>query len=176
MSSSADYSSFCLFCSFFHFFLPQLQQSPTAQPTTSPSPTANCNTSASLYRVVGKHILDSKGNIFIPYGMQLEGIDIAESGWQTNGALAHLNLNQVQAAHNFWHSNTVSMKVSSTVLFDQSPYNTVYLAAIDQTVHWANQSGMNILLTLQYEGSGNSNQPMPTHDAVHFWDFFSRVC
>jgi hypothetical protein len=160
---------------FFIFFLPQIQRpTPTVQPTSTSSTSTNCNPSTSMYRVVGKHILDSKGNIFIPYGVQLEGIDIAEPSYQTNGALTHLSFSQVQAARDFWHSNTVSMKVSSTVLFDQSPYNKGYLSVIDQTVHWANQLGMNILLTLQYEGNGNSNQPMPTQDALQFWDFFSK--
>ncbi len=122
------------------------------------------------YHVVGKHILDSNGNIFVPYGVLIDGILLAQPNWKTAGALTHDTIDQMQAAHDFWHSNTVRLQISSKALFAQSPYDSSYLAKIDQDVQWATQLGMNIIISLQYEGHGNSGQKMPTQDSINFWN------
>lgn len=126
------------------------------------------------YHVAGKYIIDNQGNIFIPYGMQLDGPLMAQSNWATDSALTYLTQSQVQAAHDFWHANTVSLQLGSRAFFDQSPYDTTYLAAVDNVVTWARQLGMNVLLVLQYEGVGNSSQPMPTQDSINFWEILSK--
>ncbi len=158
---------------FFQRILPKPASSTHATETITPPPT-NCSSQNVAYYVAGKHIFDSKGQMFIPYGVQLGGVLLAVPKWQTNGALTHLTYDQVLAAHDFWHSNTVSLKIGSKALFAQSPYDKTYLTEIDQTVQWANQLGMNILLSLQYEGQGNSEQAMPTQDSIQFWDFLSK--
>ncbi len=121
------------------------------------------------YHVEGKQILDAKGNTFVPYGVQLDGILLAQTNWRTDDARTHLTYDQLRAAHDFWHSNTVSLQVSSKAFFAQTPYDAEYLAVLDQTVTWAKQLGMNTLLVLQYEGYGNSAQVLPTQDTVAFW-------
>ncbi len=126
------------------------------------------------YHVAGKQIIDNQGNVFIPYGVQLDGILMAQPNWQVDMALMHLTKAQVQAAHDFWHANTVSLQLGSRALFDQIPYDRAYLAAADSVVTWAKEFGMNVLFVLQYEGVGNSSQPMPTQDSLHFWDVLSR--
>lgn len=132
------------------------------------------NTSAASppvgYRVDGKHILDSHGNIFIPNGVLIDGILLAQPNWKTDGALTYDTFDQMQAAHAFWHANTVRLQIGSKALFAQSPYDSSYLAKIDQDVQWATQLGMNIIITLQYEGYANSGQKMPTQDSIHFWN------
>lgn len=121
------------------------------------------------YHVAGKYILDAQGNIFIPYGVLIDGVLLAQPDWKTDGVLTHDTFDQMQAAHDFWHSNTVRLQIGSTALFAQTPYDASYLAKIDQDVQWATQLGMNIILSLQYEGHGNSGQKMPTQGTLHFW-------
>ncbi len=125
------------------------------------------------YRVIGKHILDANNNIFIPYGVLIDGVLLAQPNWKTNGVLTRDTFDQMQAAHDFWHSNTVRLQIGSTALFAQSPYDASYLAKIDEDVQWATQLGMNIILSLQYEGAGNSGQKMPTQDSLHFWNIIA---
>jgi Cellulase (glycosyl hydrolase family 5) len=142
----------------------------------SPQRTAapGCLFPTSTYHVSGRQILDEKGNAFVPYGVQLDGILMANADWKTDGALARLTYDQLLAARDFWHANTVSLQLGSRALFAHSPYDSTYLAAVDQTVSWADRLGMNIILVLQYEGFGNSFQLMPTQDSVNFWDILSR--
>lgn len=132
--------------------------------------TAASSSTAVSYHVVGKHILDIHNNVFIPYGVLIDGILLAQPDWKTDGALIYDTFDQMQAAHDFWHSNTVRLQIGSKALFAQSPYDSSYLAKIDHDVQWATQLGMNIIITLQYQGYGNSGQQMPTQDAIHFWD------
>ncbi|SRR6266496_3346038 len=126
------------------------------------------------YTVVGKYIIDNQGNVFIPYGVQLDGILMAQYNWATDSALKYLTQSQVQAAHDFWHANTVSLQLGSRAFFDRSPYDKNYLSVADNVVTWAKNLKMNVLFVLQYEGVGNSSQPMPTQDSIHFWDVLSR--
>lgn len=141
---------------------PMLRTSQTARPLSS----VGCG---APYHVDGKRILDAHGNTFVPYGVQLDGILFAQTNWRTDGALTYLTHDQLLAAHDFWHSNTVSLQIGSKALFAQAPYDAAYLAALDQTVAWATQLGMNTLLVLQYEGYGNSAQVLPTQDTSAAW-------
>jgi hypothetical protein len=130
--------------------------------------------STPAYHVSGRRILDKKGNVFIPLGVQLEGILMANTDWKTDGALAHLTYDQLRAARDFWHANTVSLQLGSRALFAHSPYDSTYLAAVDRAVSWSGQLGMNIIVVLQYEGFGNSFQLMPTQESVDFWAILAR--
>lgn len=126
------------------------------------------------YHVDGKHILDSHGYIFIPYGVLIDGILLAQPNWRTDGELTYDTLDQMQAAQDFWHANTVRLQIGSKALFAETPYDPSYLAKMDQDVQWATQLGMNIIITLQYEGHGNSFQVLPTRDSANFWDLLSK--
>ncbi|MDQ6660986.1 MAG: glycoside hydrolase family 5 protein, partial [Chloroflexota bacterium] len=151
---------------------PPIPATPTALPGT-PSP-VSCNSQNAAYQIEGRHILDSKGHIVIPYGVQLDGILLAQTNWRTDGALTHLTYDQLVAARDFWHSNTVSLQLGSKSLFDQPPFDSTYLATIDRVVNWVNQLKMHIILVLQYQGFGNSYQALPTEDTIHFWNVLSR--
>lgn len=145
-----------------------------AQPAQQSVTNTACPGNTSGYSVQGAKILDSGGVTFTPYGIQLEGILLAQTNWRTNGALTELTHDQVLAAHDFWHSNTVSLQLGSQNLLDQSPYDASYLATIDQAVTWTTQLNMNIILVLQYQGAGNSGQIMPTQDSVTFWNILAK--
>jgi hypothetical protein len=135
---------------------------------------ASSTIQAETYSVEGKEIVDGQGKSFIPYGVQLDGILMAQNNWQSDAALAHLTQSQVQAAHDFWHANTVSLQLGSRALFARSPYDTSYLDVADKVVAWTKNLHMNVLFVLQYEGVGNSGQPMPTQDSLRFWNVLSR--
>lgn len=81
---------------------------------------------------------------------------------------------QMQAAVQTWHANTVRIQVVSQYLFDQSPYDSAYLADIDNEVNWAHESGANIIINLQYEIGPSTEPIMPTADSVMFWNFISK--
>lgn len=121
------------------------------------------------YSVSGAHILDNKGHVFIPEGVHLMGL--FTTNWHEALGIQHLTRKEMTAAHTFWHANTVAMQLASANLFDENPYDSAYLAVVDQEVAWAHEEGMNILLVLQYEGT--TRQPLPTEDSIRFWNFMS---
>ncbi|HEY7348112.1 MAG TPA: cellulase family glycosylhydrolase [Ktedonobacterales bacterium] len=123
------------------------------------------------YTVSGKQILLNGKTAFTPYGMQLGGITMAVTNWSTNKS-SYITSDMVAAAKNTWHSNTVSLQLASVNVFDQAPYDSAYMARVDQIVTWATQQNMNIILVLQYEAT--SQQRAPTADSVKFWDFISK--
>ena len=142
--------------------------------TTSGATPTSATPATKTYRVAGKQIFDTYGHVFVPYGMQLDGVLLAQSNWASTPALQYLTQAQVQAAHDYWHANTVSLQLGSKALFAHSPYDATYLAAADNVRTWAKQLNMNVLFVLQYEGTGNLGQPMPTQDSRHFWNFLAK--
>lgn len=124
------------------------------------------------YHVSGKQILDNKGHVFVPYGVQLIGL--FTYNWQTSAAYQNLTFRQMESARTIWHSNTVGVQLASADLFtdpSDTSYDHEYLKAVDNEVTWAHKEGMNILLVLQYEAT--QPQPLPTEDSVKFWNFIS---
>jgi hypothetical protein len=141
---------------------------PTPQP---PPPIGTTPARAPLqYHVVGSQIMDSRGHVFVPYGVQLLGM--YTTNWRHDVSDAHLTLDQMVAARNFWHSNTVSLQIASANLFADTPYDAQYLAKIDQEVRWAHQENLNILLVLQYEST--TAQVLPTQVSIDLWDLLSK--
>jgi len=123
------------------------------------------------YTVSGKQILEDGVTPFVPYGVQLGGITMAVSNWQTNKS-SYITQDMISAAQSVWHANTVSLQLASANLFDVAPYDSNYLSRVDQIVNWATSNNMNIILVLQYEGT--NNQVLPTQDSVNFWNFMSQ--
>lgn len=123
------------------------------------------------YHVSGKQILDQNGNVFIPYGLQIAGPSLAATDWNTQTSNSqYITQTALQQAHDFWHSNTTRLQISSADLFTATSYpnyNKAYLARVDQIVEWANQADMNIIISLQYEVT--THQWMPTQDSINFW-------
>lgn len=126
------------------------------------------------YTVQGSEIIDSDGNVLIPYGVEIPGLWISD--WQSNAGMLQ-NARQLQNAtmyadaRFFWHSNTLDIKVASADLFDQSPYDKAYLKTVDTAVNYSRAYGMNIVIALQYEST--TKQPLPTQDSMAFWSFMA---
>lgn len=122
------------------------------------------------YHVVGKQILDGQGAAYVPYGVQLVGLD--NPNWRTYPGTDHLNQAEVNAARQVWYSNVISIQLNTAALFANFPYDPDYLTKVDQVVNWATQQNMNVLLVLQYQES--TQQALPTQDSIRFWDFISK--
>ena len=145
---------------------------------TPPTPAIKVSTptpTATSYRVVGKNILDANGQPFVPYGVELPSLWVAN--WRHNRGMQQ-NLNELEQpalyeiARRIWHANTLDLKIASANLFDQSPYDATFLQAMDQVVAQAHARGMNILLVLQYEST--TRQPLPSQDSVNFWNILAQ--
>lgn len=132
------------------------------------------------YHTSGKQILDNMGRPYIPYGVFVGGILLADQNWRQNGVKTYVSQDAVQAAHDFWFSNLVSLQVAYEPLFPQGsdgPIDSQYLAFIDQVVKQANALGMNVSIVLQEEAIYSSEDQrvnLPSHDAMVFWDMMSR--
>ena len=123
---------------------------------------------AGSYQVVGNHVVDPNGNRFVPYGFVVECLaSVSLNCTVPGGRQPATYLREIQAAAVTWHANVVRLQVSQEHLFDQSPYDSTYLAQIDAAVSEANSLGMIAIVSLQEE---QYNGPvMPTATAVAFW-------
>ena len=148
-------------------------------PTTVPSstPTVKVPTTApteTSYRVVAKNILDANTQPFVPYGVEIPSLWVAN--WRSNPGMQQ-NIQQLESpvlyddARNLWHANTLALKLASANLFDQSPYDQGLMNILDGVVNRAHQRGMNVILVLQYEST--TRQPLPSQDSVAFWNLMS---
>jgi endoglucanase len=124
---------------------------------------------AGSYQVVGNHVVDPNGNRFVPYGFVVECLaSVSLNCAVPGGRQPATYLREIQAAAVTWHANVVRLQVSQEHLFDQSPYDSAYLAQIDAAVNEANSLGMVAIVSLQEE---QFNGPlMPTASAVAFWN------
>src|SRR5438105_2944309 len=73
---------------------------PTPQPPNGTTPAR----APLQYHVAESQIMDSRGQVFVPYGVQLVGM--YTTSWRHDVSDAHLTLDQMVAARNFWHANT----------------------------------------------------------------------
>jgi hypothetical protein len=145
--------------------------SPSPSPA-APSPAPSVETLT--YTVQGKQIVASDGSVYVPYGVELLGLEGPNNQpWQDDSALPYMNQAQMQAAVQIWHANTIRIQAVSQYLFDQQPYDAQYLNFMDNEVQWAHQYGANVIIALQYEVQPNP-QPLPTQDSVNFWAFVSK--
>lgn len=138
-------------------------------PRPSPSPPVL------TFGVSGKNIVASDGKVFVPYGTGIMGLEgPASAPWQNDTALPYMSYAQMQAAVQTWHANTVRLQIVSQYLFDAQPYDSTYLAYIDNEVTWAHELGVSVILSLQYEIGIPSEPLMPTQDSVTFWNFMAK--
>jgi Cellulase (glycosyl hydrolase family 5) len=131
----------------------------------------NINPAPVSYSVSGKQIIDENGKPFIPYGLQIAGPAMAATNWNSSTSNSqYITQAAMQGAYDIWHSNTTRLQISSANLFSGTNYpnyNTAYMDRVDQIVNWANQAGMNIIISLQYEVT--TGQTMPVQDSLNFW-------
>jgi Cellulase (glycosyl hydrolase family 5) len=126
----------------------------------------------SALTVVGNHMVDSRGDIFVPYGISLVGgPENHRWAWTEKGAVA-----QVIASHRFWHANAVRIQVSEALLFGRPTpgydYNRAFAASVNRLVCRILGQGQipiindTTLFTARSRG--------PTQQTVRFWRFMSQ--
>lgn len=98
----------------------------------------------------------------MPYGITVAGL--SQPDWQSNVVPDEA---QIRATAQFWHGNTVRLQVAPPNLFGTQPYSKTYLVAIAQEVATAQDNGLNVILSAQYENT--TNLMMPDASTARFW-------
>jgi len=141
---------------------------PTVAPTRLPAKKPAAPPGVSAYTVRANVILGPDGKPFVPYGITIIGL--AASNWQGSFGWDEA---QIAAIARYWHGNTVRIQVAPPDLFDASPYNTRYLAAVEEAVATAQDYGLNVILSAQYERT--TNQVMPNAVTARFWQLIAAT-
>jgi hypothetical protein len=122
--------------------------------------------------VAGAQMRDSVGAVFVPYGISLV------SGPETrNWAISEKSVAaQIDAAHRYWHANTVRIQVSQGQLFAQPShghsYNVRFAASVDRLVCRALRLGLIPVVNDNTIFTGKKHGP--TELTRRFWSFMSR--
>ena len=138
---------------------------PTSAKSTITS-TSSFNDSSSFKVVVNKILKNNQQ--YIPLGVTVFGI--SKIGWQNN---ITEDIAQIKASATFWHANIVRIQVSPYYLNN----NTLgYLAAIKQEVTEAENDGLNVIITAQYENT-KTLYPLsaPDKSTVQYWDTLAPI-
>jgi hypothetical protein len=117
---------------------------------------------AGPYTVQGNEILGANRKPFVPYGITVAGL--SQFYWQTNISSDEA---QIAATARFWHGNTVRLQIAPPNLLSGHPYNRSYLAAIEDEVATAQQNGLVVILSAQYENT--THLQMPNAATAQFW-------
>jgi endoglucanase len=141
---------------------------PTVAPTRLPAKKPAAPPGVSAYTVRSNVILGPDRKPFVPYGITIIGL--AASKWQSSFAWDE---EQIEAIARYWHGNTVRIQVAPPDLFDASPYNKQYLAAVEEAVATAQDFGLNVILSAQYERT--TNQAMPNAVTARFWQLIAAT-
>jgi hypothetical protein len=126
-----------------------------------------------VFHTSGHEIVAPNGQQFAPDGFVLECLAQTNlSCGQASSTNPETDPAKIEAAATFWHANAIRLQVAQEHLFDQSPYDSSYLSAVDSEVQLANRLGMAAIVTLQEEEY--SGPPLPTATAVRFWKFMAQ--
>jgi len=128
------------------------------------------------YHTSGKQILDDQNHVYIPYGVFVGGILLADKNWNQPGhATTHVTQDTVQAAHDFWYSNMISLALAYDPLFPNGanqPPDSNYVAFVDEIVGWANALNMNVDI-VDEEQATHPPVSLPTINTMNFWNYMS---
>src|SRR4051794_4858426 len=88
----------------------------------------------SQLKVSGNKMVDSKGNVVVPYGISLVS-GPETTNWARSEKAVHA---QIVASHRYWHANIVRVQVSENELFkNPTPghsYNVKFAASVNRLV------------------------------------------
>jgi hypothetical protein len=131
-------------------------------------PGLSASPAGSSFEVSGNKIIGPIGQRFVPYGFVLFCLATTTLACEHQSPT---DSQKMEAAATYWHANTVRLQVAQEHLFDRSPYDATYLAAIDQEVALAHSLGLAVILSLQEEEFGGPT--LPTASATRFWAFMA---
>jgi len=118
-----------------------------------------------FWRVEGNHLLDTRRQVMIPYGVTL--YDLARPNWQQASAGQE---QLMKGAITEWCTNFIRLQLAPAHLLDQNPYDGAYVRAIEAQVAYAASWNQNVILSAQTEldhaDGGGAN---PTTQTLRFW-------
>jgi endoglucanase len=143
------------------------------------STTGSTGTTASSapFTVVGNKIVDSLGRTHLFHGVARPSLE-----WDPAGN--SLSLSDYQLMANDWRANTVRISLNQDYwLTGAGLYSPTYRATIAQSVAWAEQAGMDVILDLHWTDEGDlqlasNNQgqkPMADVNSIQFWSEVADV-
>jgi hypothetical protein len=143
--------------------------------TSSPSAPAPSSTAARcsapdpanpvFSHISGNHLIDTRGQVMIPYGITIFGLALQD--WQAQAAQ---DRRQIKAAITMWCTNYVRLMIAPASLVYGRFYNPAYLAEVRSEVQLALSYGNNVILSAQTERwSGNQPAGGPTQQTIEFW-------
>lgn len=126
--------------------------------------TSTLTTTQALFTTQGSSIMRSNGQKYVPLGVTVFGL--SSPNWQSmeSGDLA-----QIKSSASFWHANIVRIQVAPYFIDNNTPG---FLSALKQEVSVAEQSGLNVIISAQYErtnGSLTNHINAPDQSTVQFW-------
>lgn len=124
-----------------------------------------------FWRVDGNHLLGTRHQVIVPYGVTLDGL--ARPRWQQSvGEQEGL----MKGAITQWCTNFIRLPLAPAHLLDRSPYNRDYVQTIEFQVAYAASWDQNVILAAQTEwdraGGGGAN---PTAQTIRFWKVLAGV-
>jgi prepilin-type N-terminal cleavage/methylation domain-containing protein len=123
---------------------------------------------STIYTVKGNKILGPNSKPYIPLGVTVFGV--SRTNWQSNitGDIAQIN-----ASASYWHANMVRIQVSPYYLDSNTPG---YLAAVKQEVTTAENDGLNVIISAQYENTKSlAPTAAPVDSTVQFWKTIAPI-
>ncbi len=123
-----------------------------------------------LFSVHGNSIIGANGQRYTPLGVTVFGL--SSPNWQ---AMEAGDLAQIKASASFWHANIVRIQVAPYYVDNNTPG---FLQAVKNEVSVAEQAGLNVIISAQYErtnGSVTHDVRAPDESSVQFWETIAPV-
>jgi hypothetical protein len=122
--------------------------------------------------VVGNKVVTNTGKPYIPEGISVYG-GLEARRYDSNTGN---NYAQIQAAAQYWHSNTIRLQVAESNLFTHlkkgQDYNPRFMNALVNQVNYAHSFGMAVVINDQTEFT--SNTLSPTTKTAQFWNVVAQ--
>lgn len=141
-------------------------QAPAATHCSAPDP-AN----PVFSHISGNHLIDTRGQVMVPYGMTVFGLALQD--WRTQQAQDD---RQIKAAITVWCANYVRLQVAPAGLLSATPDDASYLTAVRSEVQLALSYDANVILSAQTE-KWPDGQPSrnPTGQTIRFWRVLAPI-
>jgi hypothetical protein len=135
--------------------------------TAAPPPPVKCGRAHGPFHVSGAQVIAQDGRTFVPLGMTVPGLAVADPQAGTAALDAQIN-----AAAKWWCVNTIRLQVAQADLLGPHPVPR-YLAEVEAAVGLAQSQGLVVVISDQTEYVGG--QPAPTGTTVTFWKRLTAV-
>jgi endoglucanase len=143
------------------------------------SPYGSCKDPATTgaLHVTGNKLLDSANKVFVPYGVTAFG-GMEYGGGDAWKVYQPQVIAQIDAAHKYWHANTIRLQMSEVNLFNNGVVsdgiNKQVLQKLCEQVQLVRKDGMQAVISDQTEWP-NWTERLPTARTVAFWKVIASI-